>query len=66
MISVHAFLDHLTARKSGRFLFVSFTGPSPVQPVLDYMIGQLGPACKVTLLANFDGVAITEFLLRQR
>ncbi len=66
MSSIHTFVKSLTARNTNRFLFVSFTGPSPVQPVLYYLIGELGPACKVTRLADFDGVAITEFLLPGR
>ena len=61
MSSIHAFLESATTRSTGRFLVVSFTGPSPMAPMLFYIIGQMGPTCTVTRLADFDGVAITEF-----
>jgi Dolichyl-phosphate-mannose-protein mannosyltransferase len=61
MSSIHTFLEHASTRSTGRFLVVSFTGPSPMAPMLFYIIGQMGPTCTVTRLADFDGVAITEF-----
>jgi hypothetical protein len=66
MSSIHTFLKDFAARDTGRFLVASFTGPSPMEPMLFYIIGQLGPTCKVTRLADFDGVAITEFQLPRR
>ena len=46
---------------SGRFLFVSYSGPpgSP-QPFLFYIQGKLG-SWQVRELGNFDGVIVTEF-----
>jgi hypothetical protein len=61
MSSLHAFLENATTRSTGRFLVVSFLDPSPMAPMLSYIIGQMGPTCTVTRLADFDGVAITEF-----
>jgi hypothetical protein len=61
MSSIHTFLEYATTRSTGRFLVASFTGPSPMAPMLFYIIGQMGPTCTVTRLADFDGVAITEF-----
>jgi hypothetical protein len=61
MSSLHTFLENRTTRSTGRFLVVSFTGPSPMAPMLFYIIGQMGSTCTVTRLADFDGVAITEF-----
>jgi hypothetical protein len=66
MSSIHGFLEKATTRNTGRFLVVSFTGPSPMAPMLFYIIGQMGPTCKVTRLADFDGVAITEFRFPRR
>jgi len=39
MSSIHTFLKDFATRNTGRFLVASFTGPSPMEPMLFFIIG---------------------------
>jgi mannosyltransferase len=44
-----------------RFLVVAYDGPQPLDPLLAYLSGRLGPSARRRELANFDDVRIVEY-----
>jgi hypothetical protein len=45
----------------GRFLVMAYDGPQPIDPLLAYLSGRLGPGARRRELANFDDVRIVEY-----